>query len=349
MRRVIRLQSEQIAMSPRIAHHAQRHDAAGRGYELVKAENLFFRHARNYMAPAGMRKQNSSGKGLATVISTELIPFLLPHLYAAGRYSAHIQRSINARPAKRGETAFQQALSDADLSVQAFLEVALLSRFPDVAFFSEEYADSFNAKYFPAQAAVEVLVDPIDGTRAYLDGADSYQIIVSIREYGKMTAALCHMPRRELCYAGVRGKKSTVGSIAEMQQGSVGDQPIRLSAATRRVIIFNAPEVKQALARNFEVIDIYEEYVHKRLHHGFTELLSGQAAACIHPRPQVIDAGAIAFIAEQAGATLTGFRGEPLEFDHPPDVRGPGLVVSASQHIHDELLQALGQSPLLKA
>jgi myo-inositol-1(or 4)-monophosphatase len=295
------------------------------------------------------------------VIATELIPFLLRHLHTAGRYSARIQRSIIARPAKSGDTAFQQALSDADLSVQAYLEVALLSRFPEIAFFSEEYAESLNAKYFSSHAQTEVLLDPIDGTRAYLDGADSYQIILSVREHGKLSAALCFLPRRDLCYLAMRGKGATIcsgnemnamgdmgamnamGEMGEMEegQGRLPRKPVPLNPNSRRIVIFNAPDVKRLLNRKFEVIDIYEEYTARRVHHGFTEILSGQAGACVHPRPQIIDAGAIAFIAEQAGGVLTGFQGEPILFDHPPSERGPGLVVSAARALHDEILAEL--------
>ena len=88
----------------------------------------------------------------------EIVSFLLPQLLTAGRYAARIQQRIHARPAKSGDTEFQQALTDADLSVQGFLEVVMLSRFPGVKFFSEELADSLNAKYFPPDGAIEMLV-----------------------------------------------------------------------------------------------------------------------------------------------------------------------------------------------
>jgi myo-inositol-1(or 4)-monophosphatase len=274
-------------------------------------------------------------------LQSEIISFLLPHLVTAGHYSTQIQQRIAARPAKEGSNSFQQALSDADLSVQGFLEVALLSRFPEIAWFSEEFADSLNLKYFTANSGLEILLDPIDGTRSYLDGAPSYQIIVTFRQRNSISAVLCHMPRREVCYAATRGGPALALPLSAMKNGLLEGAPIRLSDQSRRVILFNAPGIKSALGGRFDVIDIYEEYVSKGIHHGFTEMLAGEAAACIHPKPQLIDAAAIAFLAQQAGGTLTGLAGETLHFDQRADQRGPGLVVSASAGLHQELLECL--------
>jgi fructose-1,6-bisphosphatase/inositol monophosphatase family enzyme len=278
------------------------------------------------------------------VIENEIVPFLLPHLLVAGRYSARIQSRIQARPAKAGENAFQQALTDADLSVQAFLEVAMLSRFPEMRFFSEEFADSLNAKYFPSAGDLEMLVDPIDGTRAYLDGAEAYQIIVTLRQKDRMAAVLCYMPRRHECYVAIAEKPAVICSEADMEERVLGTRRVQLSSRSRRVLLFNARDVKQALEGGFEVVDIYEEYARSHVHHGFTKILSGEAAACIHPYPQVIDAGAIAFVAQQAGGVLSQFNGEPLLLDHSPHVRGPGLVVSAAADVHQEILLRLGNA-----
>src|SRR5215510_10627944 len=153
---------------------------------------------------------------MRTEKAVEFVRFLLPHLVTAGNYSTQIQRRVKAHSPKTGDTAFQQALTDADLSVQAFLEVVLLSRLPEIAFFSEEQEQSLNAKYFPPGAEFEVLLDPIDGTRAYLDGAEKYQIIVTLREHRSVAAALCYMPRREQCYVAIRGKGAFVYSTREM-------------------------------------------------------------------------------------------------------------------------------------
>jgi len=273
--------------------------------------------------------------------ATEFVRFILPALLTAGEYSKQVQSRVNAHAAKAGDTAFQQALSDADLSVQAFLEVVLLSRFPDCAFFSEEQDQSLNAKYFPAVAEWEVLLDPIDGTRAYLDGAEKYQIIITLRERSSIAAAICYMPRRRRCYAAIRGGGATVYSMEEMRAGEPSHRKIMLSDTSRRIVLFNAPGAKRSLESHFEVLDILEEYNARKVHHGFTELFEGTVAACIHPNPQLIDAGAISFIAQEAGATVTDWKGKPVHFEVPAAKRLSGILVSASSTLHDEIIRRL--------
>lgn len=127
---------------------------------------------------------------MSSAFPIQVIDFLLPQLALAGQYTVEIQKRVRAHDAKPGSTPFHQALSDADLSVQAFLEVALLARFPEISFFSEEQAQSLNQKYFPERARFELLLDPVDGTRFYLDSREGYQIIVTLLDGDEIVAAV---------------------------------------------------------------------------------------------------------------------------------------------------------------
>lgn len=271
----------------------------------------------------------------------EFIDFLLPFLATAGDYTREIQRRVRAQPSKGGDNPFQQALTDADLSVQAFLEVALLSRFPQWSFFSEEQEQSLNHKYFARDAAWEVLLDPVDGTRAYLDGADRYQIIVTLRDRSSIAAVACYLPRMERCYVGLRGGGAPVYARAEMRTGASPSGRITLNPGSRRILLFNAPDVRRRLAGSFDVIDIFEEYGKSGVHHGFTELFEGRAAACFHPNPQMIDAAAIAFVIREAGGILTDLKGGTPDFTRPAGERLPGLLASAAPEFHEEVRRAL--------
>ena len=64
----------------------------------------------------------------------EILETLLPPLRLAAHYSRQIQSKIAAQPAKDGPNPFSAALTDADLSIQTFVEVALLGSFPDLRF-----------------------------------------------------------------------------------------------------------------------------------------------------------------------------------------------------------------------
>jgi 3'-phosphoadenosine 5'-phosphosulfate (PAPS) 3'-phosphatase len=69
----------------------------------------------------------------------------------AAAYARFLQPMIAVLPAKeQGENFFAAALTDADLSIQNLVEVALLGTFPQIRFYGEEHEHSSNTKYFRA-------------------------------------------------------------------------------------------------------------------------------------------------------------------------------------------------------
>lgn len=115
----------------------------------------------------------------------EILEYLLPHLITASRYSRRIQPQIASQPSKEADNIFAAALSDADLSIQSFIEVALLAKYPSLRFYGEEHAASMNTKYlhgieFGGEDELLALLDPIDGTRLYLDQRDDYMILFGL-------------------------------------------------------------------------------------------------------------------------------------------------------------------------
>ena len=80
-----------------------------------------------------------------------ILETLLPHLKVAAGYARFLQPKIAVLPEKDGkDNLFSSALTDADLAIQNFVEVVLLSKFPNIRFYGEEYESSPNTKYFRA-------------------------------------------------------------------------------------------------------------------------------------------------------------------------------------------------------
>ncbi len=271
----------------------------------------------------------------------EILWYLLPFIATAGTYSRRVQDRVGSHAEKHGETAFHHALSDADLTVQSYLEVALLARFPEVSFFSEEQAQSLNVKYFPTEAPLEVLLDPIDGTRAYIDNREHYQIIVTVHDKEQIVGALCYMPRLDRCYIAVRGEGTrllTCGEAAGAEPGQV----LKLMQLAGPVLLFNSPALVKLLSPRFDVRDLVSSYIEEPGKHNSTDVLVGKAVATLHAPCQAIDGGAIAFIVEQAGGIVTDFDGNPTASYRLVQSRTlPEVVVAANQEIHTQLLAAL--------
>lgn len=271
----------------------------------------------------------------------EILEYLFPYVVTAGTYSTEVQRRVTTHQAKDGATPFHHALSDADITIQAFLEVALLARYPEVSFFSEEQDQSLNAKYFPSGAELEVLVDPVDGTRAYIDNRPHYQVIVSLHDRHSLVGALCYMPRHKRAYMAVKGEGAVVFSENDIATGGRGT-PLRLSHASGPVMVFNRPDLVAIFEPHCAVVDLLSEYA--RGEDGLlpTDVLTGRALAHVVAPCQAIDGGALALIAEEAGAIVTDLEGMPVgSFRDNPKRVLPYLVVAATPEASAQVLGIL--------
>ncbi len=276
----------------------------------------------------------------------EIIESLLPYLDTAGRYAKQIQKRVGVQEDKSGATAFHQALSDADLTVQSFFEVVLLAKFPEISFFSEEQAKSLNVKYFPSGNELEVLLDPIDGTRCYIDNRSHFQIIVSFHDEKELVGTILHMPRLGYTYTAVRNNGVKKYSNEELITGGKGAPFVlpRINESEAPVLMFNSPNIQALLAPHVNAKDLVVEYGIDPERYNSTDILEGKAKANLHSPCQAIDGAAIALIVEEAGGVVSDFDGNrPKSYRLCSARTVPNLLVAANKEIHEQLLSLLAQ------
>ncbi len=178
---------------------------------------------------------------MSTTPTTRLIlETLLPHLKVAAAYANFLQPKIAALPAKeQGKNFFTAALTDADVAIQNLVEVVLLGTFPEIRFYGEEYESSNNTKYFRAtELGLEgdylVTLDPIDGTKFYMDGHSNYQIILSILNTDDFEAVLAISPAQNTYYYALRGQGAFQGTL-EMDLDTC--KPLRVTSSKPHVLL----------------------------------------------------------------------------------------------------------------
>lgn len=275
--------------------------------------------------------------------AAEILEYLLPFVAKAGAYSVAVQERVTTHASKGGPTLFHEALSDADLTIQGYLEVALLGQYPGVSFFSEEQSQSLNAKYFPPAAELEVLLDPIDGTRAYIAQRAQYQIIVTIHDTQSIVGVLCYQPRLDRCYLAVRGSGAYVRTHQECQSGQPGTR-LDVTTATGPVLVFDRPDLVDKLGGTFDVRDLATEFDSQSIEgrHYSTDLLTQRASCVISAPAQAIDGGALAFVASEAGAVVSDELGKELGSFRTTSERTLRCVIaSANAMFHQEVLRLL--------
>lgn len=275
----------------------------------------------------------------------QILATLLPQLRVAAAYACEIQSRIVSHPDKEADNFFGAALSDADLSVQTFLEVALLGLFPQMRFFGEEHEKTYNTKYFRGIDLGEagdylVTLDPIDGTRFYLDGHNNFQIILAVLNRDDFEAAIAITPAQNLYYYALRGQGAFKGPLSADLDNC---QPLARQHPPDSVFLgFNMADLKPALQSRYQVISVSTDYAREAQIPNVSGLLSGELAGVVLAKGNFIDGAALAFIAREMGCIATLLDGTPLPPLHTcPDYRLPGLIVATSETVHRDLVQAV--------
>ncbi|NER79129.1 MAG: inositol monophosphatase family protein [Leptolyngbya sp. SIO1D8] len=280
----------------------------------------------------------------ATPTPRQILETLLPSLRLAAGYAHHIQSTIVAQPAKTGPNPFSTALTDADLSVQTFVEVALLGNFPNIRFYGEEFEQSYNTKYFRAidlgpAGDYLVTLDPIDGTRFYMDGFPNYQIILTVLNADNFEAVLAISPAENCFYYALRGQGTF---IAALDQNLEAAKPLNITPNNTLFLGTRIAALKPQLSDLYDIISVSEDYSRETGIPNVNGILKGELAGVILAAGKFIDGAALAFLAREAGCIVTDHQGQPLpRLDQCEDYQWPGLAISTSPEIHQSLMTAL--------
>ena len=101
-------------------------------------------------------------------------------------------------------------VSDADIAVNNLLKQKLTALAPQAGWLSEETEDSL-----PGRAMTTAwIVDPIDGTRAFISGRPDWTISVALVEHDRPVLAALYAPVTEEMFLGVRGQGATLNGAA---------------------------------------------------------------------------------------------------------------------------------------
>ncbi len=132
--------------------------------------------------------------------SDEDINLLTEIAAQAGEIAMKYFRSENEVWMKSGNS----PVSRADMEVNEFLHEKLRSARPQYGWLSEETDDN-NDRLDHKRVFV---VDPIDGTRGFINGSDKWCISIAVVEAGRPIAAILECPALKECYSANQGQQS---------------------------------------------------------------------------------------------------------------------------------------------
>jgi myo-inositol-1(or 4)-monophosphatase len=221
-------------------------------------------------------------------------------------------------------------VTEADLAVNAMLEARLRAARPDYGWLSEETADG------PDRLACErvFVIDPIDGTRAFIAGEDTFAHSLAVAEAGRIVAAVVFLPALDRLYCASAGSPALRDGqpIAASAAGSEQGATVLTTAAA--LAPEHWPGGVPAVKRSFRASLAYRLcLVAEGRHDGMLTLRDAWEW----------DIAAGSLIAERAGARVTDRLGAALRFNAaPPQARG---VLAAGPAVHRGLLARLSGPP----
>lgn len=131
------------------------------------------------------------------------LELLIQAAYASGKIA---KRFFNASPETWDKGDGAGPVTEADLAIDRMLHAELLSSRPDYGWLSEETEDTARR----LEHRDVFIIDPIDGTRAFIAGEKSFSHSLAIARDGIVVAAAIYVPMMDLLYAAADGGQATL-------------------------------------------------------------------------------------------------------------------------------------------
>jgi len=217
-------------------------------------------------------------------------------------------------------------VSEADLAVDRYLKDVLLKARPDYGWISEETVDERVAQ----KRSRAFVVDPIDGTRAYIAGQDQWCVSIAIVEKGRPLAGVLECPARtELIEAGKGIGASQNGAAIHVKLPSSGEQ----------VTIASARNMVTALSESWRDRAKVHPYVPSLAYRIAMVARGDIAGTFIRPNSHDWDLAAADLILSESGGAILTSDALPITYGGP--TLSHGALVAASGDLLQEMLSVV--------
>ena len=214
-------------------------------------------------------------------------------------------------------------VSEADIAVDKLLRERLAAEPGAIAWLSEESADD------PARLAARYvwIVDPIDGTRAYIEGFSDWAVSAALIENGRPVAACLFAPVTEEFFSAIAGAGATLNGASITATTGAGLEQARI-AGPKNLLERLAP-----LTPPFTVVPRIRSLALRLARVAQGTLDVAIAGGNSHDW----DLAAADLLVHEAGGALTPFGGGTVTYNRP--VPRHGMLVAAGRDRHATLIE----------
>ncbi|WP_151720249.1 3'(2'),5'-bisphosphate nucleotidase CysQ [Gemmobacter serpentinus] len=247
-------------------------------------------------------------------------------LTEAALQAGHIARGFWRQAPQVWEKPGLGPVTEADLAVNTHLRGVLRAARPDYGWLSEEDPDDTERLH----AGRVFVLDPIDGTRAFIAGEESFAISIAVIEDGLPVTALVYLPARDRLYTATAHGPALCDGQPIQASTRAGLEGATLLATSPTMAPDHWPGGVPEVKRSFRASLAYRMCL----------VAEGRYDAMLTLRPAwEWDIAAGALIAARAGAVVTDRQGHALQFNNPhPQSDG---VIAAPLGLHSALRAGL--------
>jgi len=248
-------------------------------------------------------------------------------LIRAAREAGEIATRFTGPTAKRWDKPDGAGpVTEADLAVNEALQTTLRAARPDYGWLSEETDDN-SARLDCARVFI---IDPIDGTRSFIEGSNTWAHALAIAEHGTVTAAVIYLPLLDKLYSATAGAGAYLNNT-----------PIRTGSRaqlTGASVLAAKPTFAEKHWRGPAPV-ITRAYL-PSLAYRLSLVAEGRFDAMLTLRPTwEWDIAAGDLILRESGARTSDRTGTALRFNNlTPQVNG---IVAANPALHRSVISAL--------
>lgn len=247
---------------------------------------------------------------------------LVAEMLSAGEEALRLYRAGAANRTKKKPD--RSPVTEADEAVEKRLRAFLTQRWPDAGFLGEETGSAG-----AGDEELRWVVDPIDGTRAFIRGIPTWSILVGLEHLGEPVVGVAYMPAGRDLFVAVQG-------------GGAWDNGRPIEGLSRIAAVEDAVVTHGALS---QFTDLQLGHLLPRLgkktytqrgfadFDGYRQLLRGHVDAMIDPGVAPWDICPAAVLVREAGGRLTSLSGEHT-------IHG-GSSVASNAELHEGLIALL--------
>jgi myo-inositol-1(or 4)-monophosphatase len=261
-------------------------------------------------------------------LARDLMPFVRDTAREAGALAGSFFRSGLKTSARVWSKTGGSPVTEADMAVDTFLKERLSGQLPAAGWLSEETADD------PVRLGRELvwIVDPIDGTRAFLSGSHDWSIAIALLAGGRPLLGIVHAPAHDALYEARRGGGAWRDGVR--LEGSPAAGPADISVTGPKSMVDHLERSLRGLKRAPRVPSLALRLA--RVAEGSVD------AGLVSSNAHDWDIAAGDLILHEAGGLLTGLDGAAPAYNGAEPIHGE--LLAAPRRLHPHLIEAMTAS-----